>query len=372
MRRITGATLCIFFFIIQLISQTIIENPEKPPAKNAGRAVRLEEVLRIEDAGDAFFFQMPYNLKVGPGGTILVQDTGQLLQFDQDGDFIRNFFKKGQGPGEVSSIRNYCFEGNELVVHCPSPNKIVWFDADGELVKEFRIEYPTAGLQFLSYSQGIYYFDQFEFPRDRGEPQIKDIPHTLYKQKEDDGDLVRLEEFPVSYYVVWAKGGGGAVIPMNRLICAPAGENYVFFNHRPEYQIKMFDLERGEIVRVISRPYERQRTPADYHGMRGPIIDGEVVVPPRPRFLNDIENIFKHRDTIWVMTSTVDKSKGTLFDIFEFDGRYIDNFYLQIPENVAPAAYRFEPLTVSGDFFYIIEKTEDETFVIKKYKILGL
>ena len=98
MRRITVVPLFIFFFIIPISSQTIIDNPEKPLSENAGRIVRLEEVLQIEDSGDAFYFQAPYNLKIGPGGSIFVQDTGQLLQFDREGRFIRNFYKKGQGP----------------------------------------------------------------------------------------------------------------------------------------------------------------------------------------------------------------------------------------------------------------------------------
>jgi hypothetical protein len=220
MRRITVVPLFIFFLMIPLLSQTIIENPDKPLSKEAGRVVELEEVLKIEDSGDDFYFQAPYNLKIGPGESIFIQDTGQLLQFDQEGRFIRNFFKKGQGPGEVSSIRDYTFEGNDLIVHCPSPNKIVWFDSIGELIKEFRIEETISGLQFSLYREKMYYFYQFDFPRDRGEPEIKDIPHNLYVFSADKGELKMLEAFPVSYYVVWAKGGGGAVIPMNRLISA--------------------------------------------------------------------------------------------------------------------------------------------------------
>ena len=186
----------------------------------------------------------------------------------------------------------------------------------------------------------------------------------------DKGELSKLGVFPVSYYVVWGKGGGG-LIPMNRLISAPAGEKFAFINHRPEYEIKVFDLEKREVIRVFRRQYQREKTPPGYEGMRGPIIDGKAVEPPRPKFLNDIKNIFIHQDTVWVMTSTVDKKKGTLFDVFDFEGRYVDNFYLTVPGNIAPAAYRFEPVTVAGDYIYFIETTEDETFIIKKYRLQG-
>jgi hypothetical protein len=133
----------------------------------------------------------------------------------------------------------------------------------------------------------------------------------------------------------------------------------------------VYDLEKKEVIRVFSRQYQREKTPPDYEGMRGPIIDGEVVVPPRPKFLNDIKNIFIHQDTVWIMTSVVDKNKGTLFDVFDFEGRYIDNFFLKIPANISPPAYRFEPVTVAEDYIYFIETTEDETFIIKKYRLQG-
>lgn len=367
-----GVFFFVFCLIFPLFSQTVIENPEKPISENAGRTVRLEEAQKIEEAGDAFYFQMPYNLKIGPGGSIFVQDSGQLLLFDRDGRFVRNFFKKGQGPGEVSSIRDYAFEGDDLIVHCPSPNKIVRLDAAGELIKEFRIEEPVSGLHFSLCRRGSYFFYQFEFPRDRGEPEIRDVPHNLYEFSADEGELKKLEDFPVPYYVVWAKGGGGAVIPMKRLISVPAGEKYLVISHRPEYQVKVYDLDKREVIRVFGRRYTRVKTPSDFEGTRGPIIDGEVVVPPRPKFLNDIQNIFVHQDRIWVLTSSADEDKGTLFDVFDFEGRYVDNFYLQIPSNTAPAAYGFEPVTVYGDFICFIESTEDETFVIKKYRLLGL
>jgi len=45
---------------------------------------------------------------------------------------------------------------------------------------------------------------------------------------------------------------------------------------------------------------------------------------------------------------------------------------MKIPANISPPGYRFEPVTVAGDFIYFIETTENETFIIKKYRLLGL
>jgi hypothetical protein len=37
-----------------------------------------------------------------------------------------------------------------------------------------------------------------------------------------------------------------------------------------------------------------------------------------------------YKDRLWVFTSTMDEKKGILVDVFGFDGKYLDNFYLSL------------------------------------------
>lgn len=159
---------------------------------------------------------------------------------------------------------------------------------------------------------------------------------------------------------------------MNDLIVAQAGEKFMVINHVSEYGMTLFDLKKQNVIFEFSRKYKRVKTPSDYEGRKGPIIDGKPVDPPHPKFLNDIDNIFIHEDEIWVLTSTVDREKGTLVDVFDFTGKYIDNFYLNIPINLSSPRYRFKPVTYSGGYFYFIETADDDTYVIKKYKLRNL
>ncbi len=96
----------------------------------------------------------------------------------------------------------------------------------------------------------------------------------------------------------------------------------------------MFDLKNQNITFEFARKYKRVKPPPNYENKGGAIIDGKPVVLPRPKFLNDIDNIFIHEKEIWVLTSMVDKKKGSLVDVFDFEGMYIDNFYLNIPKNL--------------------------------------
>ena len=98
--------LCLAF---NVHTQDIIENPEKPSSQSAGKIVALKEVLSIDDVGGDYYLKYPRNPKVSPDGSIFVSDHEQLLQFNREGNFLRNYFKKGQGPEEMQGVSNYFF-----------------------------------------------------------------------------------------------------------------------------------------------------------------------------------------------------------------------------------------------------------------------
>jgi len=125
---------------------TVVSNPEEPMSKNAGRIRQLTEELRITDTQRDFYFKSPDNIKIAPDGSIFVLDEEQFLKFDKKGNFVKNLFKKGQGPGEFERIGNYLFSDNEIVVLQGRPNKIVRLDMMGELISEIRPEEAVSKL----------------------------------------------------------------------------------------------------------------------------------------------------------------------------------------------------------------------------------
>ena len=94
MRKIVLLFLSFFIFSPAILTQTIIENPEKPLSKNAGRVLKLEEIFRINDIGADFYFKRPMKLKIASDGSIFIVDEEQLLKFSADGKFIKNLYKK--------------------------------------------------------------------------------------------------------------------------------------------------------------------------------------------------------------------------------------------------------------------------------------
>lgn len=272
----------LLIFASLVLSQEIIENLEKPLNKTTGKELKLKEVLRIGDVGDEFYFRFPRNLKVAPNGSIFIQDRYQLLHFDQNGKFIRNFFKKGQGPGEMGYVVSYYFHNGNILIQSAVPYKILWFDFNGKLIKELRVYEKAMGSEFLFFYDDVYYFLKSARPRPE-KTSIVDIPQNLISLVLDEKEIEKLSSFPIKNYITVSKRGGAAIVPVNYLITVPFRKKYLFVSHTMEYLVKLFDFEENRIIRMFRREYKRVKTPQDAGEKKrwGPMIDGKVVTPPQ-------------------------------------------------------------------------------------------
>ncbi len=80
MKKIVFFLFLLLFLFLFVFSQEIIENPAKPLNPNAGRILKLEEVLRITDEGGEFFFKRPSLLQIADDGCIFLYDSEQFLR----------------------------------------------------------------------------------------------------------------------------------------------------------------------------------------------------------------------------------------------------------------------------------------------------
>jgi len=73
-----------------------------------------------------------------------------------------------------------------------------------------------------------------------------------------------------------------------------------------------------------------------------------------------VKNLYPVGERLWVETSTDDKTKGRLIDVFDKDGRFLDSFYLGAGRTL---------MAVREDAVFCQQKNEDETITIVKYRI---
>ena len=373
-RRTWGGLLAILLALPAAGLAQIIENPAKPKAANAGRIVLPTEVLAISDEGTSdYYFKWPRELRTAPGGSLLLTDEAQVLQFDANGKFQRNLFKKGQGPGEMPYPGACVATGKNFVVYSGYPSKLVFFSPSGSYEKEIALRPGgRTSLSLIAYQAGRFYFESGEFPRTTGDPDIVDNPRAIIAVNEADGSMMPRATFVTRAWVVTSPGGGGGMFDVTNLIAVPFGGSLLALTHTEEYLIKLYDPAADEVVREFRRPYPRVKgeplTEAEKKG--GIILNGKHYTRPERKFENDLKNILTRNGEIWVVTSTKDRTKGILIDVFDGEGIYRDGFFLKLPEAAMVSIVSPGRCALDGEFLWVVERAEDETFSIKKYRVV--
>jgi hypothetical protein len=366
------AAVVLILFVAAAWAQ-VIENPAKPMAKDAGRVVTPAEVLSISDEGTSdFFFNWPNALKTGPDGSLLLRDRDQVLHFDANGRFLRNLFKKGQGPGEMPWPGTPVATEKNVIIYAGSPSKLVYFDRDGQYERDVAVRAEgRSGPNLLGYQAGRFYFEWYEFPRTSGDPGFVDNPRTILSMSEADGLITTLATFVTRAWAVTVGGSGGA-FDITSLIAVPFQSKFLALTHTEDYLIKLFDPAANKVVREFGRPYVRVKgeplTEAEKKSSIG--IGGKYYTRPERKFENDVKNLLVRGGDIWAVTSTKDKAKGVLIDVFDGEGVYRDCFYLRLPESSIRNLYTPGQSALDGDFLWVVERSEEEgTFTIKKYRV---
>ena len=343
--------------------------PKSPGNADKGRVLNMEEVMRIEDGQDDYYFKSPHKIQVGPDGSIYVLDDDQFLKFGPDGKFIKNLCKVGQGPGEFDGIYDYVITNDTLVVLQRQPDKIVLMTHDGKFIREFRPKTPTHKL--FAVHGGLYITAHSSSPRlDKvgDEPVFSDVFWTLGYVSEDK----ETEEPDVQFQTRWyAKRIGGRALIANHIgefIAKPYKDKYLIICHTEEYGLKLFNINTKKIEKDFNREYRRVRCTKDGSG-RTEIRPEVFKLAPPVEHLNDIQQMFIRDENILIMTSTVDPRKGLLFDVFNIQGEYSDSFFLPLKQAVKAEALEDLPVAIQGDYFYIVEYDEDEIPSIVKYRM---
>ncbi len=357
------------------LPQAIVENPAKPKAANAGRVFTPTEVLAISDEGRSdYYFKYPQQLATAPDGSLFVIDENQLLWFGPDGAFERNLFKKGQGPGEMASAGACLFAGGHIIVQAGYPYKLLWFDADGRYEKELLIRSKTRSIMTARFVHaGVIYLHAFDFPRAEGMPGNIEVPQDIVAIPEDTGEIRTLSSFPITAFVISSSGGGGGMMPIGRFLSAVFRKTQLVISHTKEYHLKLYDPGADRVAREFRRPYARVRSEplTEQQKKGGIIIDGKHFGPPEQKYQADIWNLLTRGEEIWAVTSTRDKDKGVLIDVFDGEGVYRDCFWIKLPESGLKSLLSPGQCVLDGEFLWTIERAEDDTVTIRKYRVTG-
>ncbi len=344
--------------------QTVIENPGRPLSQNAGRVIQLKELLRIRDGGGDYYFKQPSGLDASEKGFIFYADFGEMLyKFDADGRFVKNLLRKGEGPGEIRELGQFLLKDGELFIYDGIGNKVIRKDMNGNLVSDIKFGEKLFSA-LISFDNDKYYLLDFKWKPFERKSGIKELDHSLYVVNQKGEVTPAPFTFPVKKSMVF-RDRGASVSDVNRIQFALEDSRFLYLNHTTDYLVKILDLEKVEIVRSFMRKYDRVKfIPPKEEKKQYPEYFENL-----PEHHNDIQKLLIHKNNLWVLTSTIVEGKGILTDVFDREGRYLDNFYLPL-FCWKPNWMGYPPAAVVGNYLYATEWDEEGNFFIVKYEII--
>lgn len=353
MKKLLSLFLSLFIFTSVIHAQEIIENQDKPLSKNAGRVLKLKEVFRIIDIGTDYYFKYPSNLKVTSDGCFIISDEEQLLKFSPEGKFIKNLYKKGEGPGEIKNNFSYFIYKDEIYIYDLRANKIIHTDKEGDLIKDLRFKSGLLG-SFLGIKDDWLIFSKFTFPPlEERKYKLYDVKHSIILISKNGETEKEIHNFPIKWFIA-----PGVMRSWAYFYSVLSDDSrHLFVSHTREYLIKVLDLKKGVVTRVFNRKYPRVK-----YVMKEWEKDFiRRYNAPEKKFEIDIFGLYIYKDMLWVKTSTKDKKKGVLIDVFNNEGKYIDNLYLKLNGSL---------MDIHGDSIFVRETDENENIQIVKYEIV--
>lgn len=347
------AAVIYFLILPSVFSQQIINNPEKPAGRKAGRVIKTRRIWQIDDSQGVFYFKYPGQLRVASDGSIFVADREELLKFSSDGRFLGNFYRKGGGPGEIGDFFFFDLYRDKLYVYDPIADKIIKMNLDGGLEEVLKLK-DGPYHQFLGISDHRFVFVRSIYPPfEERKGALYDVMYSVIFVSSDGREYQEINVFRVKTFLApqAAAGYDPWLAVMNE------DRTRLMVNRTREYRIEVLDLEKGKISLIFNRRYRSVKR------VEGPR-DAEFRKRfgfPKIKYESDIRDLFHDGRLLWVRTSTSGRGRGDLIDLFDESGRFVDSFFTGIEGSI---------LAVKNGFLYVKEEDEQGNPLLSKYMIM--
>jgi len=339
-------------------------------------AVVLKESLRIAEQPSLFFFASPDMPQIDEFGFIWVADQDQLLLFSPEGKFIRNFFIKGQGPGELTNMSGFIPERDRVLVFNCYPHKMIAFDRAGRLLQETSISQMLGHANLLGSWRGRYYFLREYFQSTGGKAIFLDIPVRLLSAALGEAEArVDGPWFPKRHFVrdtSWIKN-------VYYVQIARADETRFLIAYNGNYDIYCLDLDRMEITPFIRREYRKVKIRPEWKTSRdrfrapSQTLSGSEVKVFEHEMLDDVQKIWVLREKIWILTSIFDEANRLArVDLYDLKGKFLGSLMLPLPRGLEWMRLSYAPMTLHDSGLYVLAPAQTEALELVRYSLSGL
>jgi hypothetical protein len=344
--------------VLSGVSQ-VRENPRKSVHPDAGRVLKLVEVMRIRSEGEGYFFTGVRDLEIDRAGNFYVCDSwssarkSHLMKFSPEGRFIKDLYRQGEGPGEILSMYDFALSGSELYLYDKMKRKIIVMDTDGDFKAEFKKE--TSPFSDLLGVWGDWLvFLREGHPSERKKSRLYDVKNAIILFSKDGKTEKELCAFTNQmFYISLAQGGGGmSWDPFHTVI----GGDQMFVCTTQNYEIQVLDLATAKVFSSFKRDYPRVGHIAKDWEKKF----ASQYSAPKREHENDVKDLSFGEGLLWVRTSTESKEKGFLYDLFDANGRFVDSFFVNLRGGV---------LKIDGNFLFASISDENDLPLLVKCRI---
>lgn len=241
MKQISFLAFLPFLCILFVSAQDVIENPEKPLNKSAGRALELKEELRITDKSGDYYFRAPSNLRISSDGSIFISDSygNNFLKFSSDGKYIKNLYKKGAGPGEIQDYFDYSLSHEKIFVYDNVKSKLIVMKDDGDLIDEIKFETDRFADLYGIYKDDLVFLKRnYPSREDRKSSRFYEIQNIIVLVS-TDGKMRRESQFFLNKIFLIASSLGGGLLSWDPLdVVLDENTGYLYVSCTREYMIR--------------------------------------------------------------------------------------------------------------------------------------
>ena len=243
----------ILVFICLMLNPVLAYSRTDDDIQKIYSSFRLEEKLRVDTGNkeliDRGLFDIN-NFAVDSKGNIYIvngkSQSDQVFVMDKNGQLLRSFARKGQGPGEVDNVHEiFLTSDGNIFIQDSGAREIAIFSPDGQLVSEAGYEGDLWSLCPLP--NGHYVGVESIFGA-----RVKE---WLVCLNHYDAELKKIEELDrLSYPNPFLQKSVEAT-PHQIIYCLSGDRIYSGYPERG-YTFLCFDL-KGKLIRKISRPQKK-------------------------------------------------------------------------------------------------------------------
>ncbi len=322
---------------------TVFKNPKEPLYIDYNIEFLEDISIGVEEGDENYMFYNPRAIDADSEGNLYILESGasRIRKYDQEGRYLMDLARRGQGPGELEYPSCFCIDAQNRV-YIAEIRRIEVLDQNGVYLNTIKIDHSIVQIASDNLGQLIVEYRDYvekeggdveEFEKvSKFNPESQDL-NDFYIQERMTFRTIQGDDlfFEFPYFVRWDRDSKGNIY-------AATATDYTIHAFSPA----------GELLFKFIKDYDPLPVEND---IRKRILD-RLSRSKLPRAVSDFQDYKKYldnypvfktisvdeKDRIWVESyypRVMGQSrKFSTFDVFSSEGKYL--FYAKIDHYIYP------------------------------------